>query len=178
MISVWLTPAGSSHGSKTFLRLAIVDSHQQERSNLSAVADGGGSTGKQRGAAFAVTAKSKGVLLNPLGLVSLHGVREHTFMAIPAATLDSPVTWGSAVVQAEGTPTRGLRIGELEAQYPQYCKALRILIRDGATLAKVKRTVCWQRLELLHTSLPRQYRDPEILFLHLRRELNLQGSAA
>jgi hypothetical protein len=118
------------------------------------------------------------LLPNPLGLVSLHGVREHTFIAIPAATLDSPVTWGSAVVQAEGTPTRGLRIGELEAQYPQYCKALRILIRDGATLAKVKRTVCWQRLELLHTSLPRQYRDPEILFLHLRRELNLERSAA
>ena len=85
---------------------------------------------------------------------------------------------GSALSQAEETSNRGLRIGELEAQYPQYCKALRILIRDGASLAKVKRTVCWQRLELLHTSLPRQYRDPEILFLNLRRELSLQGSAA
>ncbi|MBM5800933.1 MAG: DUF3136 domain-containing protein [Cyanobacteria bacterium K_DeepCast_35m_m2_023] len=61
-------------------------------------------------------------------------------------------------------------IGELEAQYPLYCKALRMLVRDGASLNKVKRTVCWQRLELLHHSLPRQYRDPELLYLHLRRE--------
>jgi hypothetical protein len=120
----------------------------------------------------------QGHLPKPIDHDSLLGVREYTSQAVPAVTLGSPVTWGSAVVQAEGTPTRGLRIGELEAQYPQYCKALRILIRDGATLAKVKRTVCWQRLELLHTSLPRQYRDPEILFLHLRRELNLQGSVA
>ncbi|MCP9891759.1 DUF3136 domain-containing protein [Cyanobium sp. Aljojuca 7D2] len=61
-------------------------------------------------------------------------------------------------------------IGELEAQYPLYCKALRMLVRDGSSLIKVKRTVCWQRLELLHHSLPRQYRDPELLYLHLRRE--------
>ena len=82
------------------------------------------------------------------------------------------------MVQASSTSTSGLRIGELEAQSPQYCKAMRILIRGGASLAKAKRTVCWQRLALLHTSLPRQYRDPEILFLHLRRELELQNSAA
>jgi hypothetical protein len=82
------------------------------------------------------------------------------------------------MVQAAGISTQGLRIGDLEAQYPQYCKAMRILIRGGASLAKVKRTVCWERLVLLHTSLPRQYRDPEILFLHLRRELELQSSAA
>jgi len=82
------------------------------------------------------------------------------------------------MVQAAGSTTQGLRIGELEAQYPQYCKAMRILIRGGASLAKVKRTVCWERLALLHTSLPRQYRDPEIMFLHLRRELALQSAAA
>jgi hypothetical protein len=82
------------------------------------------------------------------------------------------------MVQAAGTTPKGLRIGELEAQYPQYCKAMRILIRGGANLAKVKRTVCWERLALLHTSLPRQYRDPELLFLHLRRELELESSPA
>jgi len=75
-------------------------------------------------------------------------------------------------------PTQGLRIGDLEAQYPQYCKALRTLIYGGADLAKVKRTVCWERLSLLHTSLPRQYRDPEMMVLRLRRELELQSSAA
>jgi len=70
-----------------------------------------------------------------------------------------------------------MRIDDLEAQYPQYCKAMRILIHGGADLAKVKRTVCWERLTLLHTSLPRQYRDPEMMFLRLRRELLLQSSA-
>jgi hypothetical protein len=51
------------------------------------------------------------------------------------------------VIEAGDRSNQGLRSGELKAQYPQYCKALRILIRDGATLAKVKRTVCWQRLD-------------------------------
>ena len=72
--------------------------------------------------------------------------------------------------QASIPSASGLRISELEAQYPQYCKALRILVRDGASLIKVKRTVCLQRLELLHRSLPRQYRDPELLYLTLRRD--------
>ena len=85
---------------------------------------------------------------------------------------------GSTIVQAAGIPTQGLRIGELDAQYPQYGGGMRILIRGGASLAKVKRTVCWERLALLHSSLPRQYRDPDILFLHLRGELEPQSSAA
>ena len=42
--------------------------------------------------------------------------------------------------------TPGLTIGELEANYPLYCKAMRLLIREGKTIAKVRRTVCWQRL--------------------------------
>ena len=64
----------------------------------------------------------------------------------------------------------GLRVGELEAQYPLYCKAMRILVRDGVSLAKARRTVCWQKLELLHRSLPRHYREPEQLYLHLQRD--------
>lgn len=75
------------------------------------------------------------------------------------------------MVQATVTPAAGLRISELEAQYPMYCKAMRLLVRDGASLAKVQRTICWQRLSLLHTSLPRQYRDPAMLFFNLQREL-------
>ena len=63
-----------------------------------------------------------------------------------------------------------LSVGELEAQYPLYCKAMRILVRDGVTINKARRTVCWQKLEILHTCLPRQYREPEQLYLHLKRD--------
>jgi hypothetical protein len=64
-----------------------------------------------------------------------------------------------------------LTIGELEAQYPTYCKALRLLILEGKTLAKVRRTVCWERLETLHNCLPSRYREPGYLFALLSREL-------
>ena len=61
-------------------------------------------------------------------------------------------------------------IGELEAGYSMYCKALRLLIREGRSLTKIQRTVCWQRLAQLHDCLPGQYRDPEYLYILLRRE--------
>ncbi|MFM7287182.1 MAG: DUF3136 domain-containing protein [Cyanobium sp.] len=70
-----------------------------------------------------------------------------------------------------------LSVGELEGQYPLCCKAMRILVRDGATLNQARRTVCWQRLDLLHRSLPRQYRDPEQLYLHLKRDPALMAQA-
>ena len=63
-----------------------------------------------------------------------------------------------------------LSVGELEAQYPLYCKAMRILVRDGVTINKARRTVCWQKLEILHNCLPRQYREPEQLYMHLKRD--------
>ena len=63
-----------------------------------------------------------------------------------------------------------LSVGELEAQYPLYCKAMRILVCDGVTINKARRTVCWQKLEILHNCLPRQYREPEQLYLHLKRD--------
>jgi len=63
-----------------------------------------------------------------------------------------------------------LTIGELEAGYPLYCKALRLLIREEKTLRQIKRSVCWHRLETLHQCLPRQYRDPNHLYFHLQRE--------
>ena len=69
------------------------------------------------------------------------------------------------------TFTAALTFGELEASYLLYCKALRILIRDGLTRAKASRTVAWSRLESLHHSLPRQYHHPEQLFVLLSREL-------
>ena len=69
------------------------------------------------------------------------------------------------------TFTAALTVGELEASYPLYCKAMRILIRDGVTRSKASRTVCWSRLETLHQALPRQYRHPEQLFFLLSREV-------
>ena len=70
-----------------------------------------------------------------------------------------------------------LSVGELEAQYPLYCKAMRILVRDGVTINKARRTVCWQKLEILHNCLPRQYREPEQLYLHLQLDqLTATGS--
>jgi hypothetical protein len=66
---------------------------------------------------------------------------------------------------ATPTYTSPLTIDELEASYPTYCKALRILVRDGVS-------------EIKACCLPRQYRDPQQLFFLLRREHNamLSGS--
>lgn len=66
--------------------------------------------------------------------------------------------------------TPSLTIGELEASYPLYCKALRILIREGKTIEQIQRCVCWHRLTSLHHCLPRQYKDPEHLYFSLKRE--------
>ena len=68
-----------------------------------------------------------------------------------------------------------ITIAELEANYPLYCKALRRLVEEGASLEKAQRTVCWERLEILHRSLPRQYRNPHTHFSMLQREF---GKAA
>jgi hypothetical protein len=76
------------------------------------------------------------------------------------------------------TFTTALSIGELEASYPLYCKALRILIRDGVSRSKASRTVAWTRLETLHHSLPRQYRHPDQLFFLLERQLKDQKTPA
>jgi hypothetical protein len=76
------------------------------------------------------------------------------------------------------TFTAALTMGELEASYPLYCKALRMLIRDGVTRTKASRTVAWSRLETLHHSLSRQYRHPEQLFFLLSREVQDQKTRA
>ena len=69
------------------------------------------------------------------------------------------------------TFTTTLTVGELEASYSLYCKALRILVREGKTINMIKRSVCWHRLSALHHSLPRQYKDPEHLYFLIRREI-------
>ncbi|MFM7236174.1 MAG: DUF3136 domain-containing protein, partial [Cyanobium sp.] len=35
-----------------------------------------------------------------------------------------------------------LTIGELQAGYPLYCKAMRILIREEKSMEQIKRSVC------------------------------------
>ncbi|MFM8974819.1 MAG: DUF3136 domain-containing protein [Vulcanococcus sp.] len=71
----------------------------------------------------------------------------------------------------------GLTAGQLKGNNPLYCKAMRILVRDGISLAKARRTHCWHRLELLHHALPRQYREPEQLYKLLQRDLLAKASA-
>ena len=72
--------------------------------------------------------------------------------------------------------TSSLSIGELEANYPLYCKALKMLIRQNKTGTELRRTVCWDRLRLLHRSLPRQYKSPERLMLMIQADLFNNGS--
>jgi len=77
---------------------------------------------------------------------------------------------GGTIASSKRVRDVPLSVGELEGQYPLLCKAMRILVRDKVTINQARRTVCWQRLDLLHRSLPRQYRDPEQLYLHLKRD--------
>lgn len=74
------------------------------------------------------------------------------------------------------TFTSTLTIGELEASFHLYCKALRILIREGKTLEQIQRSVCWHRLTTLHRCLPRQYKDPGHLYFQLKRSVSVQGA--
>ena len=65
-----------------------------------------------------------------------------------------------------------ISIGELESKYPLYCKALKMLIKQGKTSAELQRTLCWDRLCLLHRSLPRECKSPERLMLIIQAELS------
>ncbi|MFN5116712.1 MAG: DUF3136 domain-containing protein [Cyanobacteriota bacterium] len=73
---------------------------------------------------------------------------------------------------SQATFTTALTIGELEASYPLYCKALRILIREGKTIEQIQRSVCWSRLEKLHHCLPRKYKEPAHLYFLIQREIS------
>jgi hypothetical protein len=76
---------------------------------------------------------------------------------------------------SQATFSISLTIGKLEASYPLYCKALRILIREDKNIQEIQRSVCWHRLEKLHHCLPRQYKDPNQLYLHLKREIRARS---
>ena len=47
-----------------------------------------------------------------------------------------------------------ITIDELEAKYPLYCKALKLLVKEARAIEDIKRSLCWDRLALLHRSLP------------------------
>ena len=52
-------------------------------------------------------------------------------------------------------PQAKLTIGELEAGYPMYCKALRRLLQQGKTVQDIERTVCWGHpVSYTHLTLP------------------------
>ena len=67
------------------------------------------------------------------------------------------------------TATKVLTIGDLEAGFSNYCQALRRLVADGREIESIRRTICWDYLQRLHTSLPQSYRSPEDLVARYRR---------
>lgn len=71
------------------------------------------------------------------------------------------------------TFTTALTISELEDSFSLYCKALRILVREGKSLAQIQRSVCWDRLMKLHYCLPQNYRNPEYIYFLIKREVGL-----
>jgi len=75
------------------------------------------------------------------------------------------------LASSSASPQAALTLGQLEASYPLYCKALRRLVQEGKSLEQVQRTICWDRLEKLHRCLPSQYRNPITHYTMLRREL-------
>ncbi len=64
-----------------------------------------------------------------------------------------------------------LTIGELEAGYPLYCKALRRLVQEGRSTEAIQRTVCWGHLETLNRCLPGRYKAPSYLLVLIKRDL-------
>ena len=69
------------------------------------------------------------------------------------------------------TATKVMTIGDLEAGFPSYCEALRRLVATGRETEAIRRTICWDYLQRLHTSLPQSYRSPEELVARYRRLL-------
>ncbi|WP_216900072.1 DUF3136 domain-containing protein [Synechococcus sp. CCY 9618] len=59
---------------------------------------------------------------------------------------------------------------DLEDHYGSYCRAMRMLVREGKSLKNVQRTVCWKQLALLHDCRPARYLEPDALYLQLCRE--------
>ena len=69
-----------------------------------------------------------------------------------------------------------LSIGDLEAGFPNYCLALRTLVSQGKDQKAIRKTRCWDYLQRLHTSLPREYRSPAELMARYQRSLQPAGA--
>jgi len=80
----------------------------------------------------------------------------------PSSSASAPLSSATAA-----PPT----IGELEAKYSLYCKAIRLLLREGRSPEAIRRTLAWSRLEQLHTCLPGRYKSPDYLLAVLKRDL-------
>ena len=65
-----------------------------------------------------------------------------------------------------------LNIDELEAGYPLFCKALRLLILKGNSLKEIERTVCLGHLETLNRCLPSRYKAPKYLMALIKRDID------
>ena len=76
------------------------------------------------------------------------------------------------------TESKGLTIGELEAKYFLYRKALKALLLEGRSNAGIEKTLCWSRLQTLHNCLPRQYKSPDHIRHQLKREIDRERSAS
>ena len=60
-------------------------------------------------------------------------------------------------------------IGDLEAGFSTYCQALRRLVAEGRDVESIRRTICWDYLSRLHTSIPQSYRSPDDLLQRYKR---------
>ena len=76
------------------------------------------------------------------------------------------------------TATKVLTIGDLEAGFSTYCQALRRLVAEGREMESIRRTICWDYLNRLHTSLPQSYRSPEDLVQRYQRAKTQTSAAA
>ena len=75
------------------------------------------------------------------------------------------------------TDSKGLTIGELEAKYFLYRKALKALLLEGRSNAGIEKTLCWSRLQTLHNCLPRQYKSPDHIRHQLKREIDQERAS-
>ena len=88
-----------------------------------------------------------------------------------ATLLSGPSLSKLIIDQQDKMSTAKLTIGELEAGYPLYCKALRRLLQQGRTADQIQRTVCWSHLETLNRCLPGRYKTPSYLMALIKRDL-------
>lgn len=61
-----------------------------------------------------------------------------------------------------------LSVAALEANYGTYLRTLRLLVKQGYSLLKVQRSLCWIRLQHLHQGLPGKYPEPDWLYRQLQ----------